>query len=113
MPSALVDSMYPRSRVTVTKYEISLCRRSGSGSSGSINTLNGCVWVASGSPGMWREIILTNRSGVLVALDDADEQLMQLRDLIELGDGPGIEKFFAAAAHRRDALVAKRLRRDE
>ncbi len=69
--------------------------------------------IAAGSPAMWREIILTNRSAMLAAIDSADEQLMNLRDLIELGDGAGIERFFALARKRREALVTKRLRRRE
>ncbi|GAF93310.1 unnamed protein product, partial [marine sediment metagenome] len=69
--------------------------------------------IASGSPAMWREIILTNRKAILKAIDDADEQLMNLRDLIELGDGPGIDSFLEAARKRRDKLVAKRLSRKE
>ena len=60
---------------------------------------------------MWREIILTNRKAILAALDDADEQLMNLRDMIELGDAPAIERYLAAAKKRRDALLHQRLRR--
>jgi len=67
--------------------------------------------IASASAGMWREIILTNRKAVLKAIDDADEQLMNLRDLIELGDGPGIERFLETARRRRDKLLAKRISR--
>ena len=69
--------------------------------------------IASGSPAMWREIVLTNRSAMLAAIDDTDEQLMALRDMIELGDGPGIERFLARAKKRRDKLVATRLRRSD
>ena len=69
--------------------------------------------IASASPAMWREIIIINRKAVLDAIDKADEQLMNLRDLIEIGDGPGIESFFAAAKKRRDALLAKRCQRRE
>ncbi len=69
--------------------------------------------IASGSPPMWRQIILTNRAAVLAALDDADRELLRLRDLVEAGDGPGIERYLAAAKKRRDALLARRLRRPE
>jgi len=64
--------------------------------------------IASGSPAMWREIIMTNRKAVLAALDDADEALMKLRDLIEVGDGPGIQRYLAAAKKRRDAMLSQR-----
>ena len=66
--------------------------------------------VASGSPDMWREIILTNRKAILSAIDQADEQLMYLRDLIEAGDGEAIEQYLARAKARRDALIAKQLK---
>lgn len=58
---------------------------------------------------MWRDILLTNRRAILDAVDALDESLMQLRDLLALGDGPGIEKFLAAAKSRRDSTVARSL----
>jgi len=69
--------------------------------------------VASGDPAMWREILLTNRRAVLAALDAADEQLMRLRDLLEVGDGPALERYLARAKKRRDQMVADRLRREQ
>jgi len=69
--------------------------------------------IASGDAAMWREILLTNRTAVLAALDTADDQIMRLRDLIDLADGPGIERYLEKAKTRRDALVARRLRRAE
>jgi len=69
--------------------------------------------VASGDPAMWRDILLTNRRAVLAALDAADEQLMHLRDLLELGDGPALERYLARAKGRRDEMVSERLRRRE
>lgn len=69
--------------------------------------------IASGDPGMWREILLANRRAVLDAIDAADEHLTHLRDLIELGDGPGIERFLAAAKRRRDRLVDEKLKRGQ
>jgi len=67
--------------------------------------------IASGSPAMWREVLLTNRAAVLSAIDDADEELMGLRDLIDAGDAAGIERYLAAAGRRRDGLLRERLRR--
>ena len=69
--------------------------------------------IASGDPAMWREILLTNRQAVLDAIDAADEHLTHLRDLVELGDGPGLERLLAAAKRRRDRIVARRLKRGE
>jgi len=57
--------------------------------------------LAGGDPEMWRDIFLTNRNAILSAIDTFDESLMQLRDLVELGDAQGLEKFFAAAKKRR------------
>ena len=69
--------------------------------------------IASGDPGMWREILLTNRKAVLAAIDAADEHLMRLRDVLEAGDGGEIERYLKRAKDRRDKLVAERLRRRE
>jgi prephenate dehydrogenase len=64
--------------------------------------------LAGGDPEMWRDVLLTNRRAILSALDAMDGRLCQLRDLLELGDAPGIEKFLAAAKKRRDETVARR-----
>ena len=69
--------------------------------------------IASGDPAMWREILMTNRKAVLDAIDAADEHLTHLRDLVELGDGPGLEQFLGAAKRRRDRIVSRRLKRGE
>ena len=63
--------------------------------------------LASGDPEMWRDIFLTNRPGILRALDDFDESLRGLRSLVADGDGAGLEKFFAAAKKRRDTTIAQ------
>ncbi|KPK85733.1 MAG: hypothetical protein AMJ81_02880 [Phycisphaerae bacterium SM23_33] len=90
---------------------VALQGRSGQGliGSGFLDTTR----VASGNAAMWREILMTNRKAVLAAVDAADEQLMRLRDLLEVGDGPGIERFLAQAKRRRDEWAASRLRRAE
>jgi prephenate dehydrogenase len=62
--------------------------------------------LAGGDPEMWRDIFITNRKAILSALDSFDESLMQFRDLIELADAPGIEKFLAAAKKRHDRTIA-------
>jgi len=63
--------------------------------------------LAGGDPEMWRDVFLTNRRAVLSALDSLDESLMRLRDLLELGDAEGIEKFLATAKKRRDNTIAQ------
>ena len=65
--------------------------------------------LASGDPEMWRDVLMTNRKAILAGIDAFDESLMQLRDLLELADAPGIEKFLSAAKKRRDATVARTL----
>jgi len=64
--------------------------------------------LAGGDPEMWRDILLTNRRAILAAIDAFDEDLCALRDLIEVGDAHGIEKFLAAAKKRRDETIARR-----
>ena len=63
--------------------------------------------LAAGDPEMWRDVIMTNRRAILDALDEFDESLMHLRDLIELGDARGIQRFLSAAKKRREHAVAK------
>ena len=63
--------------------------------------------LAGGDPPMWRDILMTNRKAVLAAIDAFDDDLMHLRDLVELADAPGIEKFLAAAKKRRDSTIAR------
>ncbi len=61
--------------------------------------------LAGGDPEMWRDILMTNRKAILAAIDSFDDSLMQLRDLLEIADAPGIEKFLAAAKKRRDKTL--------
>jgi len=63
--------------------------------------------LASGDPEMWRDIFLTNRPGILRALDDFDQSLRGLRDLVDNADAAGLEKFFQAAKQRRDTTIAQ------
>ena len=50
---------------------------------------------------------MTNRKAILAAIDAFDESLMQLRDLLELSDARGLEKFLVEAKKRRNADMAK------
>ncbi len=61
--------------------------------------------LAGGDPEMWRDILLTNRKSILDALDTLDDSIVHLRDLLELADAEGIEKFLAAAKKRRENTV--------
>ena len=65
--------------------------------------------LASGDPEMWRDILMTNRRSILAAIDNFEEDICHLRDLLELGDAPGIEKLLIAAKKRRDTTFVPRL----
>lgn len=60
--------------------------------------------LAGGDPEMWRDIMTTNRRAILDALDRLDDQLANLRDLLELADADAIERFFAKAQQQRRTL---------
>lgn len=60
--------------------------------------------VAAGSPPMWRDIFLTNRDQVLVALERLMEELAGWRGAIRSGDAPHLEALLTTAQHRRERL---------
>lgn len=60
--------------------------------------------IASSDPAMWRDIALTNRSALLEMMDFFSGYFGRLRSLVESGDGPGLEKFFAESKKSRDAI---------
>ncbi|WP_018133257.1 prephenate dehydrogenase [Effusibacillus pohliae] len=63
--------------------------------------------IASGSPVMWRDILLTNREPVLDLLKDWLRRTSQIVELLEAGDAGEIESFFVRTRDWRDALPAK------
>ena len=65
--------------------------------------------LASGDPEMWRDILTTNRSAVLSALDRFSADTAKLRDLIDQGDADAIEKFLTRAKKRRDTTIVRRI----
>ena len=69
--------------------------------------------VASGDPAMWREILLTNRSAVLSGLARTGREIDHLAKLLERGDARRLEEYLAQAKSRRDAIIARRMRRGE
>jgi prephenate dehydrogenase len=54
---------------------------------------------------MWRDIALMNRDGILETMDLYMHQFSQLRCLVERGDGPGLEDFFARSKKSRDSIL--------
>ncbi|MBL9135766.1 MAG: prephenate dehydrogenase/arogenate dehydrogenase family protein [Verrucomicrobiales bacterium] len=63
--------------------------------------------VASGSPGMWRDIALANREAILAALDGFQHGLGELRAELEKCDGEAIEAFLGVAKERRDGWIGE------
>ncbi len=60
--------------------------------------------IAASSPEMWRDIFLWNRDNVVAQLDIYVRHLQELKRLIQVGDGPGIEKELARAKDVRERL---------
>jgi prephenate dehydrogenase len=63
--------------------------------------------IASGSPVMWRDIVLSNRESILDLLKDWNTRTDELIKLIEQGVGEQVESFFTRTRNWRDALPAK------
>ena len=58
--------------------------------------------ISSGSPEMWRDIVLMNRTHLLKALDQFGSNLHQFRALLDQNDPAAIETFFRQAKSLRD-----------
>lgn len=63
--------------------------------------------IASGSPVMWRDIVLTNRASILELLRDWVKRTEALIEWIEQADSKLIEDFFIRTRDWRDSLPAK------
>ena len=62
--------------------------------------------IAASSPEMWRDIALQNREALLEELDRYEARLAVFRTLIDLGDGPGLERLMTEARSARHAWSA-------
>jgi prephenate dehydrogenase len=60
--------------------------------------------IAASSPEMWRDIALQNRGALLDELDRYGARLAVFRELVERGDGPGLQRLMAEARASRQAL---------
>lgn len=69
--------------------------------------------IASSDPVMWRDICLENKSAILNALEDFQDNLNGVRKLIETSDGEGLWKMFSHAKTIRDSNVMKHTTRAE
>lgn len=60
--------------------------------------------IAASSPEMWRDICLWNRDNLVQLIEVYERHLRQLKDLIQSGDGPGLEKEMEQAKMIREQL---------
>jgi prephenate dehydrogenase len=58
--------------------------------------------IAASSPEMWRDIFLWNRENVVACIRAYERSLGELRQLIQAGDGAGIEKMLERAKEERE-----------
>lgn len=58
--------------------------------------------IASGSPEMWRDIVLANRKNVSQSVDVFVAELKRFQAALRQSDGAAVEKFFATSKARRD-----------
>ncbi|MRR32006.1 prephenate dehydrogenase/arogenate dehydrogenase family protein, partial [bacterium] len=63
--------------------------------------------IASGSPEMWRDIVLSNRKAITKALDDFEARLSQFRRLLGDSDGDALLNFLADAKEKRDTWAGR------
>jgi len=63
--------------------------------------------IASGDPGLWRDILLTNAEGIGRALQRFRGTLAALEEALADRDGQRIERLLAEAKERRDRIVGE------
>ena len=61
--------------------------------------------IAASSPEMWRDIALQNREALLAELDRFGARLAVFRELIDRGEGPGLERLMREARAARLAIA--------
>ncbi len=69
--------------------------------------------IASGSPAMWRDIVMENRSNVSECLGEVIDELAAIKASLEKGDTKAIEQFFQTAKEARDAWAKARRDREK
>lgn len=60
--------------------------------------------IAASSPEMWRDVALQNRVALLEELDRYCARVAVFRELVDRGDGPGLQRLMAEARASRQAL---------
>ncbi len=63
--------------------------------------------IAAGAPGIWPDICAENREAIVKALDELITALSNMRDLVVLGDRPGLLSALERARHARTNLPAQ------
>ena len=61
--------------------------------------------IAGSSPEMWRDICLANRDALLQQIGGYEQELVQIKVLIEAGDGTGLEALFGRARDARQKYL--------
>jgi prephenate dehydrogenase len=64
--------------------------------------------IAAGHPGIWPDICTENREAIVKALDELVASLSTMRDLVVLGDRPGLLQALERARHARANLPTRR-----
>ena len=62
--------------------------------------------IAGSSPEMWRDIALQNRAALLAEIDRYASRLAVFRELIDKGDGPGLQRLMTEARSARHAWAS-------
>jgi len=75
--------------------------------------LMGTTRIASGDPGLWRDIFASNRVPTLKAIDELARHLKTFRRLLSAGDYDGLEKLLATSKKSRDRWIARKMARKE
>ncbi|MGH9226074.1 MAG: prephenate dehydrogenase/arogenate dehydrogenase family protein [Acidimicrobiales bacterium] len=63
--------------------------------------------IAAGAPGIWPDICAENREAIVKALDELQASLSAMRDLVVLGDRPGLLSALERAREARTNLPAR------
>ena len=69
--------------------------------------------IASSDAEMWRDICITNRQQILLAIDQFSAQMQQIRKQIEQSDQAAISDFFDAAKTARNSGLIKKHNRND
>lgn len=64
--------------------------------------------IASGSPTMWKEIVMANRARLSESLEGLYGELVKIRNAVADGDGDAVLAFLEQAKSRRDAWLESR-----